>query len=199
MLQARLNTAGHQETGECEGGCRCAAPEPSAVSLAAVALLDQCAGLARGAGSGAYCGQSRVLKGGTIGKHIRHTLDHFRAALDGVGGDVIDYDRRERNVPMETDAGAAIHAIAVLRERLSRIGDSDLNRPVRVRVMLTGDGRDAELRSTLGRELAFATHHAVHHHAMLAAIAAEFGVPICGDFGRAPSTINHERSTETAR
>jgi hypothetical protein len=61
--------------------------------------------------------------------------------------------------------------------------------------MLTSDGVDAELGSTLGRELAFATHHAVHHHAMLGAIAAELGVATPPEFGKAPSTIRHERDT----
>jgi len=65
---------------------------------------------------------------------------------------------------------------------------------VRVRVMLCADGQHAELGSTLGRELAFAAHHAVHHHAMVAAIAAEFGLSAPDGFGRAPSTIHHEHA-----
>jgi hypothetical protein len=59
--------------------------------------------------------------------------------------------------------------------------------------MLSGDGHEAELESTLGRELVFATHHAIHHHAMMSAIASEFGIKVGPDFGKAPSTINHER------
>ncbi len=65
--------------------------------------------------------------------------------------------------------------------------------PVRVRVMVGADGSTAELRSTLARELAFAAHHAVHHHAMVRAIAAEFGREMPEDLGKAPSTLHHER------
>jgi hypothetical protein len=60
--------------------------------------------------------------------------------------------------------------------------------------MLSGEGDEAELTSTFAREVAFATHHAIHHNAMIAAIAASFGVTIPAGFGKAPSTVNHERT-----
>jgi len=62
-----------------------------------------------------------------------------------------------------------------------------------VRVMLTSDGQDTTLPSTFGRELAFAAHHAIHHHAMIKAIAEEFGIATPAEFGKAPSTLNFER------
>lgn len=169
-----------------ESGCQ--------VAAAAIALLDQCEAFVRSVGAREFAAESRTLHGGTIGKHIRHCLDHFRACLDAAGpGAVADYDHRERNVPMETEPARALEAIAQLRSRLGSVCDESLQAPVRVRVMLTGDGVYAELRSTLGRELAFASHHAVHHHAMLGTIAQELGLPVEPGFGRAPSTISHER------
>lgn len=168
-------------------------PVPPPVAAVALAVLDQCAGLLGRLSDRAYAAESGVLKGGTIGKHVRHTLDHFVAALGCPAGGAIEYDRRARNVPMETDRGEALAAIRGLRERLAGVSEGVLASPVRVRVMLTGDGREAELHSTLGRELAFAMHHAVHHHAMIKAMAGEFGVDAGEEFGRAPSTLNHER------
>jgi hypothetical protein len=142
----------------------------------------------------AYTADSAVIRGGTAGKHVRHTLDHFSAALSGAIGATIDYDHRQRDVPMETDRRLALAAIGAIRSDLARLGETDLARPVRVRVMIGDDGAEAELISTLGRELAFAAHHAVHHHAMLKAIALEFGATLPPEFGKAPSTINHERT-----
>jgi hypothetical protein len=94
---------------------------------------------------------------------------------------------------MERDPGLALAAVEEVRRRLLRVEEADLERAVRVRVMLTAAGERADLVSTLGRELAFAAHHAVHHHAMVRAIAAEFGVEAEDGFGRAPATANHER------
>jgi uncharacterized damage-inducible protein DinB len=174
---------------------------PPVVSATEV-LLRQCASFVAQFqnASECYTRESRTMKGGTVGKHVRHTLDHFRAAIDGHSRGVpIEYDRRERDVPMEKEPRAAITAIDDLVRAVQGFDAADLASPVRVSVMLTGDGVLAQLGSTLGRELAFAAHHAVHHHAMMEAIAREFGVASPCDFGLAPSTVNHvSRSAPTA-
>ncbi|RMH13190.1 MAG: hypothetical protein D6695_04775 [Planctomycetota bacterium] len=131
------------------------------------------------------------MRGGTIGKHLRHTLDHYRALIDGYErAESVDYDRRQRNVPIESDRGAALDAVSELRRRVAALGEEGLRAPVRIRIMLAGDGAEAELDSTVGRELAFASHHAIHHNAMIKTIAAEFGVDTPDEFGVAPSTLN---------
>jgi hypothetical protein len=158
--------------------------------------LAQCAALVGALDDATYAAPSRVLAGGTVGKHVRHCLDHFRAAVDdGLAGRHIDYDHRERDVPMETVREAALEAIRALGLRLGELTDADLACKVSIRVMLAADGAEAVLASTLARELAFASHHAVHHHAMIKAIAAEFGFQPGDEFGKAPSTLLHERST----
>jgi hypothetical protein len=163
------------------------------VAKAADAILGQCAGFVENLPDHAYAVDSKVVKGGTCGKHVRHILDHFSAIFLGVDtGEPIMYDRRERHVPMESSRAAALATIAEIRGRLTPAKRPGLSRDVRVQVMVAGDGTEAELRSTLGRELAFATHHAIHHHAMLKTIALEFGVDTGSDFGKAPSTINFE-------
>lgn len=174
---------------------------PSRPAAAAIALLEQAGNVIRTLDDRAFTTPSQRIAGGTIGKHFRHCLDHFAAALsplsseptrsDGAGL-AIDYDHRARNVPMETDRAAAIEAFKVVQEQLRQTDDADLVRVVKVRVMLTSDGEEAVLPSTFGRELAFASHHAVHHHAMIKAIAEEFGTQTPPEFGKAPSTIHFE-------
>lgn len=171
------------------------------VAAAAVAMMDRCEWFVRSVPGDKYAVESRTLQGGTIGKHIRHTLDHFRAVLEAANlrDCVIDYDHRQRAVPMETQPGEAIKAIREIRERLLSLNAEMLDAAVRVRVMVSGDGAEAELGSTLARELAFVSHHAVHHHAMLGAIAAEHGIVVDGEFGRAPSTVSYERSSKARK
>ncbi len=165
----------------------------SPVTAAAVAMMDRCEAFVLAIPAEKYAVTSKTLKGGTIGKHIRHTLDHFRAALEAVSGMVIDYDHRERDVPMETEPREAIREIKAVRARILNLDPAALETVVRVRIMVDGDGTETELGSTLARELAFVSHHAVHHHAMLGAIATELGVVLDQDFGKAPSTVSHER------
>ncbi len=195
------HSEGTQGRGGCCGGRSCCGGSSTATNVvadAAVRLLDECAMFIEGVGDEAYTRESRVISGGTIGKHVRHVLDHYAAIFVGMDmGEEIGYDRRERNVPMEADRGAARAAIMEIKSRLSRgaaEGTGWLSRPVRVRVMVSAEGDEAELGSTAGRELAFATHHAVHHQAMMRAIAAEHGEGGgTGEFGKAPSTLHHER------
>lgn len=160
----------------------------------AATLLMECERFVEHVPDEVFRSDSTVLRGGTIGKHVRHALDHFSAVLAGLDGHtVIDYDRRERGVTMESDRSAAAAEIRQVREQIASLTEGVSARQVRVRVMTGGDGGEAELGSTFGRELAFATHHAVHHQAMMKAIAQEFGVIVGADFGKAPSTINYER------
>lgn len=164
------------------------------VVAAADHVLGQCADLISRTDAATLSAPSRVLPGGTIGKHLRHMIDHFAAAADAAATGVsIDYDHRERNVPMERDPGVALAAIASVRARLRDASIRPMAAPVAVRVMLTGTGEEAELRSSAAREIFFAMHHAVHHQAMMRAIASEMGMVVDVDFGKAPSTLNYER------
>lgn len=170
---------------------------------AASALIDQAVWFIANLDDDIYARCCPSASDGTIGKHVRHCLDHFVATLDAadharspesVGRPVIDYDHRERDVPVERCRRAASDLMAAVRHRLSRLDAARLAAPVVVRVMVAQDGQTVDLPSTLAREIAFATHHALHHHAMMRFIAESFGLTTLADFGKAPSTINHERS-----
>ena len=130
----------------------------------------------------------------TIGQHLRHNLDHFSAAIGALSSaEPLDYDHRERGTPVERDPDEAIRVVDSLRSQLaSALSGGAGDGPITVRMMLTSGGEEATMRSTLSRELAFASHHAVHHHAMMAAIAHAHGVAVPPGFGKAPSTLNHE-------
>lgn len=174
--------------GKSPGRCRA-----DGVVRAAVALLDQCASFVAALPDPVFTADSSRIRGGTIGKHVRHILDHYDAILVGVEAEaVIDYDHRERDVPMEARRAAAVENITRARHQLMSLTPPQLDGPARIRVMLAADGSETELLSTVARELAFATHHAVHHHAMIRAIAEEHGVAPGAEFGKAPSTLNYE-------
>lgn len=186
-----MNTSNQPTQGMTEtkpGAC-----ELARVASCADALLTQCR---------AFVEETRAvftlpcasLMNSTIGQHLRHNLDHFGAAISAFGcADPVDYDHRERGTPVETDPDAAIAVLDDLRERLDALRSGGArDGEITVRMMLTAGGEEAALRSTLSRELAFASHHAIHHHAMMAAIAHAHGAPVPPGFGKAPSTLHHE-------
>ena len=165
------------------------------VRAAAVALLDQIAASVAALDAGVYARPENSGGGATIGKHVRHALDHYAALLErdpGPGGTVA-YDRRVRGGSVETDPDAAAARALELRARIDDLGDGGMGAEVRIGVLMSPDDPEVELRSTLVRELAFVCHHATHHLAMIKPLARESGIELPAELGRAPSTVAHER------
>lgn len=169
---------------------------PSSTIAAAVSILKQCAAFLEELDDGIYTRPSRVISGSTVGQHVRHCLDHFHAAAAGLDGELIDYDHRERDTPIEKSRAEGRDAALALADRIGLAQAESAELPARVRIMISGSGDEALVASTVARELWFAAHHAIHHHAMMAAIAGEFGHRSPPGFGKAPSTIEHQARTE---
>lgn len=172
----------------------CSTPPRTQPELAAsLGILNQCARFIAHLNPDAYAHPCSMVSGSTIGQHVRHMLDHFEAVAASLDAAVIDYDHRERDTPVERDPDAALSRLHSIADRLASLRAADLSAAVRVRVMLSSAGECSECGSTLARELAFTAHHAVHHHAMIAAIAAAYGLAVPTGFGKAPATLHHER------
>lgn len=153
-------------------------------------LLTELRGVIDSLDPAAYStGQGPMFGGASIGSHVRHTLDHPRALLDSLGSGEVNYDRRERGTPVETDPLAARAEIDSLVSALSAIAQLPADQPLRVVTKPTRDGAPATVRSTLGRELAFVLSHTVHHHATIRSMVVRLGVEPPAGFGYAPSTL----------
>jgi len=162
------------------------------------------------------------IVGATIGQHVRHSNDHVERAVDAAAAASLErssslalreihYDVRERGGADETDIDAATERIRAVDSRLEELLKADLSFPVEYQdvqacFMLSGsDGTEYRLPSTVGRELGFAAHHAIHHMAMIRVMVTQNpdvglsnddgggGGGLPRDFGRAPSTVHYEQ------
>ncbi len=126
----------------------------------------------------------------TLGRHLRHILDHYQALLEGVGAGRIDYESRSRDPRLERDPEQALERLAGIRSGLAR-----LTEPSSAVLSLTypvAEGSVSQsLATSLARELAFLTSHTVHHMALLGLLAERLGVVLPEDFGVHPSTLRH--------
>lgn len=159
----------------------------------------------------------------SIGQHYRHSLDHSEFAILvasthlGYSGNfeiadvvALRYDQRVRGGTLEKDVVEARKRIVSMIDVLDEMKSNYEANPnlgnitkqsVNAAFMLSGgdceDG-EMELQSTIGRELGFVAHHAIHHNAMVRVIAVnsigleEHELP--EDFGKAPSTIRFENN-----
>ena len=142
--------------------------------------------------------------GGTIGRHLRHCLEHFERARIGIEAGLIDYDARARGTVEETDSAAAVRRLDELIDWFeANAGRFEDATPVRVKVdcgleePLPGARPEGE-GSTIGRELQFLVSHTVHHFAIIAIMCEAQGIPLAPGFGVAPSTLRYEASISAA-
>lgn len=135
-----------------------------------------------------------------VGPHIRHVIDHYTAlflALEKSSS--VLYDVRERDELLQTCPNLArttienliniINELLILHPEVFTI-----EKPVKT-VFMIGEQEleEVELNSTLGRELIFVTHHAIHHFAIISKYCMEEGIKLDSNFGKAPSTIAFEK------
>lgn len=123
------------------------------------------------------------------GSHVRHTLDHIQALLTSRNGNPVDYDSRQRNTMIENSRQAAIEAIDALIAELNALSNQDLDQTIELHLLIAPFHSRYKTTSTIGRELAFVSHHAIHHNAIIAMLLRTMGVDVPILFGFAPATI----------
>lgn len=146
-----------------------------------------------------HAGPGRPLYEGPVGSHLRHVVEHFEALLFRSPDTVVDYDARPRDAALETSAPVARRRLGALHLALSRCTASKLDEPLQIRGRSGLEGELAfEVRSSLGRELAFLASHTIHHFALLAGHCRQHDIPTPEGFGKAPATRAHERALQLA-
>lgn len=130
-----------------------------------------------------------------VGAHLRHVIEHFEALLFPAVPGVVDYDARARDTELERSPVLAQQRLGVLRAALSPAAPAVLSKALQVKGQggLGGEFHFS-VPSTLGRELVFVASHAIHHFALLQAHCKQHGLATGDTFGKAPSTVAHERA-----
>mmetsp|Transcript_925 Transcript_925/g.1151 ORF Transcript_925/g.1151 Transcript_925/m.1151 type:complete len:198 (-) Transcript_925:5975-6568(-) len=151
------------------------------------------------------------IVGATIGQHIRHSMDHIELTILMANSlnDISDSDPIQLHYDLRVRGGTTEHcmdaskkrvldACAIIEEMLELPSINTKSHQIQANFMLSGDGFEFGLPSTIAREMGFVAHHAIHHMAMIKLIAIHHvgleakDLPL--DFGRAPATIHHENS-----
>jgi hypothetical protein len=129
----------------------------------------------------------------SIGGHYRHCLEHVESALASLDADELNYDQRKRDLRIETNRSFALATTCRLLAGAESLSEEMMQREVRVRCKVSyGTEESPTAVSTFGREIMFATTHAVHHYALIGVICGVMQVPVPPGFGIAPSTIKHQ-------
>ena len=127
---------------------------------------------------------------GSIGAHIRHTINFVDAVIDGAMSGSLDHSTRSRDRRIETDRSSASAKLRSLIDEVTSV-PMVLTEAVDVASELDPTVRH---RSTLGRELEFAVSHTIHHYALVRESLT--GVDFDPRFGVATSTLEYWRTAE---
>lgn len=130
----------------------------------------------------------------SIGVHMRHVLDLYRALIATRSEPLVDYDQRRRGDGVERSPGEAIDEFRQIAAWLNDLSDEALTQPLVVSTqVLLADQSVARVPSSMLRELIFVACHTVHHFAIIRNIARSSSLTLPDYFGLAPQTANFLR------
>lgn len=135
----------------------------------------------------------------SIGKHMRHILDHYQSLIK-YKDNRIDYDTRERDERIETDKTYATSVANQIIENLNIFLTEPLLLGENIMVR-SNEGEETQNKiwseSTIKREFQFLLSHTVHHYALIAIILRIEGYKPDKEFGVAPSTLRFQKEEVT--
>ena len=135
-----------------------------------------------------YRAQPAARVSGSVGAHVRHTLDHVSSLLRALEGGDLQYDHRARGTTLEVEPAVAVSEIERLLYRLDVRPPAPPERALTFATLIAPDRPPTLVRSTLARELAFVIQHTIHHCALIALLLEWQGMRTPHGFGVAAST-----------
>ena len=136
----------------------------------------------------------QLLNFSSIGQHVRHVLEFYICLSQGINSGMVDYDKRVRNLSIETDPK---YAISILDE-LSTVFCCEEIEDTALTNSIEYNGVSLVANSSVSRELIYLIEHSIHHYAIIGiALRSHFNhVSKPENFGVAYSTTKHKQGLE---
>jgi hypothetical protein len=163
-----------------------------------ILLLEQCADVVEALTAEVYRTRDARCLDGSIGAHVRHSLEHYGSFLAGLDVGEIDYERRARDRRIEEERAFACAVLRGTAAALARhLTFASMERPLVVAA--EGEASDGDAtRSSIGRELGFLLSHTIHHCALIAVLLRLRGLDTPAGFGLAPATRRYRDEARTS-
>jgi hypothetical protein len=127
------------------------------------------------------------LSGSSIGEHTRHIIEMFQCLNLNYDSGIVNYDKRERNVLIQTNSDFAVQMILDIKKSISKA-----NKNIQLQQMI--DGTAITIESNYHRELLYNLEHCIHHQALIkVAVLKCESVAVDVNFGVARSTIEYRK------
>jgi hypothetical protein len=134
-----------------------------------------------------------TLSGASIGQHVRHVVEMFVCLQDGYTSGIVNYEKRKRDITIETSKETAI-------DIMNKIISALLNENKSLVLEAGFDENSDELNKILTnyfREIAYNQEHAIHHMALIKiGINEVLDTQLPDGYGVASSTLKYRKEAE---
>jgi hypothetical protein len=125
------------------------------------------------------------LTNASIGDHTRHIIELFQCLENQYECGIVNYDKRERNIQIQTDTDFAIQQIVFIQNNLDKE-----NKKIVLQQQI--EGNEIQTESNYHRELLYNFEHCIHHQALIkVAVLQHATISLNENFGVARSTIEY--------
>jgi len=137
-----------------------------------------------------YYLQIETLSGATIGQHVRHVLEMFVCLQDGYAIGIVNYEKRKRDITIETSKDVAIN---LMHDIGTSLFSNNKNLILEAGFDETSDELN-KLPTNYFREIAYNLEHAIHHMALIKiGIKKVADIKLPEGYGVASSTIKYRQ------
>ncbi len=136
-----------------------------------------------------YIQQSRILFNATVGQHVRHVIELYICLFTGYEAGVINYEKRKRDIRIETDKDFAVELMTMIINSL----DKD-NKELLLEVSCDDSFPPVSVPTNYYREIIYNLEHTVHHMALIRVGISEVSkISLPEGFGVASSTLKYRK------
>jgi hypothetical protein len=137
-----------------------------------------------------YVQPCKTLFNNTIGQHVRHIIELFQCLEKGYDHGIVNYEKRKRDLAIETDKELASHLLLEIHSGLGKENKE-------LTLEATYDDH-AEMPISIAtnyfREVAYNLEHTIHHMALIRVGLTEVAtVTLPEDFGVASATVKYKK------
>ena len=134
-----------------------------------------------------YAAPCSELSASSIGEHTRHIIEMFQCLENQYESGIVNYDKRQRNILLQTKTECALTQIKKIQGSISRP-----NKKIELQQII--DGEEIRIESNYHRELLYNLEHCIHHQALIKVAILKHGkIQVHENFGVARSTIEYRK------
>jgi hypothetical protein len=137
-----------------------------------------------------YIHPSKTLSNATIGQHTRHIIEMFICLEDGYATGIVNYEKRKRDIAIETNKTFAISLLKTICYELNKP-----NKEMTLEATYNEDSNEIiRFVTNYHREIAYNLEHTIHHMALIKVGIRELSdLAIPEGFGVATSTLKYKK------